>query len=978
MRSSFNQKLARQLSAIALMLCFLLSGLPPVLAQDVPVPPDTYYTLRDSLKSGKVKLKVQGDGVNTTKVSLQLSNTSDKPIKVVIPQNEVLHPNIPSIQSMIITEDIVVTINSGDTALVDIKTFCASPKSIPPPPEVTEGLNFDVGDYKDPVLWSQFAKVIAAGKELDIAGAYDASRPLNDALLTSFTDENKAEEIKRRKAEYLTQNPTKSDAEADEAVKKDMDAIEKTARIKATVKERQRRTNEITQLAIWKILGLQSGKPEDSVTPDSVGKDLIKGVSQAIQRDKTLAGTIAGTIDKHGNVIPDKKTQMAIDQRATAMVDLVDLTISRGSAKGLTGVAELPKDDPCSTFCSVGEREFNQGDLAEANHLLYAAVHLAESFGEGDPRLSRSLNGLGRVDLNLTWYGDAQKNLERALTLSEKVFGADSKQVADVKSNLGLLNLLTGKYAPASQLFDSAISIYEKAQGKTSNEVVASLNSKGKTLCLDSKPEEGGKSLDLAMTYALLNCPQDVKGNMLKTPFIAEIETNVADGVSQTGKYKDAANLYLAAQNIDKKMIGENHPFMAHILDGLAVVTEKQGQIADSQNYKKQADAIRDLTLDTGSKDIGDVAALPFGTEDLGRLWHYMQNKKESFATVRAGAPQPLVADATRMSRPIKDKWALVIGISKFKDPTISLQYAAKDAADFADYLVKEGHFAPDHVRLLVNEKATRAEILGQLGSNWLPRVANPDDLVMIFFSSHGSPTSMDVGSINYLVAYDTDKTNLYGTGIGLQDFTDQIKKRVNSERVVLVMDACHSGAAIADGAKGLFRDLGVDATPLAQGTGQLVICSSGANQSSWESTRYKNGVFTHYLLEGLRLDNNMNKLGKAFEYMKDKVQQEVQMDRHGARQTPALQSKWVGNELVVGIPPADPRPGIKDGDPNASQVVVGSKGVIRAPLPSATKGTTVQGSGKASASGIHKPVTATAQATKSPGQAAKAKPQVH
>jgi hypothetical protein len=230
----------------------------------------------------------------------------------------------------------------------------------------------------------------------------------------------------------------------------------------------------------------------------------------------------------------------------------------------------------------------------------------------------------------------------------------------------------------------------------------------------------------------------------------------------------------------------------------------------------------------------------------------------------------------------------------------------------------------------------------------------------------------MDVGSINYLVAYDTDKTQLFASGIKLQDFASLIKDRVPAERVVLVMDACHSGAAI--GAKGLFKDLGVDANQVAQGTGQLVICSSGSNQSSWESTRYKNGVFTHYLLEGLRQEGNMNKLSNVFDFMKSKVQEEVQMDRHGARQTPALQSKWQGNDLVIGVKPADPRPGITDGDP-ALTPVVGAKSVLKAPMamPAASKGP---------AAGVRKtgatPPAQTHQSTRSSSQMpAKGKPQV-
>ena len=866
-------------------------------------------TIRQALKSGQVKLKVQGDGATTTKLSLQLTNTGTTPIKVVIPANEVLHPNTPSIQTMVITVDLVVPINPGETAIVTIPTVCGSPKTVPPPPEVTEGLNFDVGDYQNPAVWAKLAAIIAAGKELESVGAFGSLLMPSAELTQSNIDDEIKAEIKRRVDFFMSQNPTKLAAEADAEVRKDMEAIKLKAERTVSQRDKSKRIERITQLAIWRMLGIDSGKPEDAVTPGSMESDILKQLTQQIKMDKTLVTKLGGSVAKDGSFVPNSKQKEALAQSTQAIFDVVDLTVRRSSSSGLSGIASLPKDDPCDTFCSVGERAYGQGDFTEAQELLNSAVKLAEGFGEADARLSRSLNSLGLCYLNMTVFPDAKTCLERSLNLRVKVFGADSKEVAEVDNNLGVLDQITALYPPADQLFNTAVSIFEKTIGKTSDTVATGLNNWGKNLCLENKSDEGSAQLSRALALSILNCPEDAKGNRLYTPFVAEIETNLADAYRASGKNSEAAALYQKALATDVKTLGNEHPFIANILDGLSQVTAKQGSGADAENYKKQADGIRERTLESGSKDI---AALPLSTKDLGRLWNYIQGKKDfqlSIASVKASTNAPLAQDATRMNRPIKDKWALVIGISRFKDGSINLQYAAKDAADFANYLTTEANFAPDHVRLLTNSKATRAEILNQLGGNWLPRVANPDDLVVIFFSSHGSPDSMDVGSVNYLVAYDTDKTNLYGTGISLQDFTNQIKKRVNSDRVVLVMDACHSGAAI--GAKGIFKEQNLDASQVAQGSGQLVICSSGASQSSWESTRYKNGVFTHYLLEGLRRDNNLNKLSNVFDFMKSKVQEEVQMDRNGARQTPALQSKWIGNDLIVGVKPAEPRAGI-------------------------------------------------------------------
>ena len=258
-------------------------------------------------------------------------------------------------------------------------------------------------------------------------------------------------------------------------------------------------------------------------------------------------------------------------------------------------------------------------------------------------------------------------------------------------------------------------------------------------------------------------------------------------------------------------------------------------------------------------------------------------------------------------NRPVKDKWALVIGISKFQDSSINLKYSSKDATDFYNYLIKEAHFKPDHVRLLTDEKATRSNILTTLGDNWLNRVAGPDDLVVFFFSGHGSPSRADAEGTNYLVAYDTDKSKLLATGISMQQFTDLVKDRVHSDRIVICMDACHSGATENTGSKGIYRASNFSVDAIVQGCGKFVVCSSQPSELSWESTEYPNGVFTHCLIEGLRKNP---KLGDACTYMKEKVQREVLRDR-GELQTPVVGKHWQGEDALIAAPASQPGPGL-------------------------------------------------------------------
>lgn len=262
----------------------------------------------------------------------------------------------------------------------------------------------------------------------------------------------------------------------------------------------------------------------------------------------------------------------------------------------------------------------------------------------------------------------------------------------------------------------------------------------------------------------------------------------------------------------------------------------------------------------------------------------------------------------------LRDKWAVVVGISHFQKKQIDLRYAAKDAQDFAQYLVKEGQFAEDHVHVLLDEKATRESILSEIGDRFLPRVALPGDLVVIYFATHGSPAKSDIKGKNYLIAHNTDIEELYATGVDMQDLAQKIKDRVHCDRVVIILDACHSGSAEVshDRSMGGARQINFDAESIAQGTGQLVICSSAPDQKSWESQHHQNGVFTYWLIEGLKSKGAKTRLAEAFDFTKERVEEEV-MASESQLQSPMLRSKWHGDDLVLAAPATRPRKALID-----------------------------------------------------------------
>lgn len=283
------------------------------------------------------------------------------------------------------------------------------------------------------------------------------------------------------------------------------------------------------------------------------------------------------------------------------------------------------------------------------------------------------------------------------------------------------------------------------------------------------------------------------------------------------------------------------------------------------------------------------------------RLWLLFSALGLAFLLIVESA----AAEEAVSNRPIKDKWAVIIGVSKFANPAIpTLKYSAKDAQDFRDFLVSKGNFSADHVLLLKDEQASRERILDAFGDGWLPKRVMEDDLVVIFISSHGSPA--DRAGENFIIAYDSNPDHPYSTSIRLQDLASELSKRTGCDRLVLLLDACHSGAAV-EGKKGLMRSKTNFDLNAITGTGQLVISSSNPEQVSWESKRYPNGVFTHNLIDALQLNGSGTKINQAYKALKDKVEMEVRFDRTEG-QTPMMMSKWQGEDLALCAVPAEPR----------------------------------------------------------------------
>lgn len=250
---------------------------------------------------------------------------------------------------------------------------------------------------------------------------------------------------------------------------------------------------------------------------------------------------------------------------------------------------------------------------------------------------------------------------------------------------------------------------------------------------------------------------------------------------------------------------------------------------------------------------------------------------------------------------PVQQKWALVVGASKFNTEkgASRLQAADADASAFAALLrdPQAGRFPPKQVFLLTNEQATTALIKARL--NTIARLAKRDDIVVVYFATHGSARSDDLRSVSYLYTYDTDVTSrdlIFGSALPMVEVSGILNNRCPAQRTVAIFDTCHSGAA--DPGLALAKE---DLNRLREGAGRYILSSCQADQVAYEAEGH--GYFTDALIRGLRERKGCIRLTDLFRKVQQDVANQVAKN-HNKKQQPVMAKSESAVEIVLGTPP--------------------------------------------------------------------------
>lgn len=205
-------------------------------------------------------------------------------------------------------------------------------------------------------------------------------------------------------------------------------------------------------------------------------------------------------------------------------------------------------------------------------------------------------------------------------------------------------------------------------------------------------------------------------------------------------------------------------------------------------------------------------------------------------------------------------KYAVVVGISDYSElspwanePELrDLRFAERDAAAVVSFL-REPKASGENweIHQLIGSDATERRLDEVLTSVFTS--ANARDFILVFFSGHARGhriRSQDV----YLLTQDFEPDN-WRSGFSYSLLLDLIRD-TRAKHVVAFIDACRSGTIGFKGSDGIESTLDSDILGARIHTlpgNRIVFTSSTGTQPSWEDPELGHGVFTYYLLRGLR-----------------------------------------------------------------------------------------------------------------------------
>lgn len=197
--------------------------------------------------------------------------------------------------------------------------------------------------------------------------------------------------------------------------------------------------------------------------------------------------------------------------------------------------------------------------------------------------------------------------------------------------------------------------------------------------------------------------------------------------------------------------------------------------------------------------------------------------------------------------------YLFAVGINKYKNNKLELNYARSDAESFKEVIEKNTRDIFNKIELidLYDEAASRFNILKTL-DDIAPKI-KPEDVFIFYYAGHGSVVDNQFFFIPSESLRLYDLKSLQKEAIEASLLQDKFKN-IAALKQMIVMDACQSGASVELLAtRGAAEEKAI--AQLSRSAGIHVLASAGSEQFATEFAELGHGLFTYVLIKALQGD---------------------------------------------------------------------------------------------------------------------------
>ena len=260
-------------------------------------------------------------------------------------------------------------------------------------------------------------------------------------------------------------------------------------------------------------------------------------------------------------------------------------------------------------------------------------------------------------------------------------------------------------------------------------------------------------------------------------------------------------------------------------------------------------------------------------------LWIYAEGNK--FKPKDVEIPLTLVGKSDVDTLPAtkhksnKNAYAIVIGIEQYRQKLPRADFATNDAQRVTEYLTQVLGYPEENVITLLNDHASSADLAKNF-EKWLPNNVENGGSVFVYYSGHGSPDPKTGDT--YIVPYDGDPSFIEQTGYSLLRMYTALAK-LPAKQIIVALDSCFSGAGgrsvLAPGTRPIVISV---ANPVLLSKKIVAMSASAGNQISTTYGEKGHGLFTYFMLKGIKSEDFINPDGSIlihdlFTYIKPQVE---------------------------------------------------------------------------------------------------------